>query len=56
MVRPWVMSYSLVYFGVWISSTLGTELPYCPVGTMFVVKEFDQGIGGIAIGSLRVGR
>ena len=56
VIWPRVVSYSSVDLGVWISSTFGAELPYRPVGAMFVIEEFDKGVCGITIRSLRVGR
>lgn len=55
MIRPWVMPYSIVNFTVWVSGPFGAEFPYCPVGAVFVVKEFDKTVGRVAVGTLRVG-
>ncbi len=55
MVWPWVVPYSSVNFGVWVPCALGTELPYSPVGAMFIIEKFDECVCRVAIGSLRIG-
>lgn len=35
MVREWIVIYAVVHLAIWIASTLSTELPYCPIFTMF---------------------
>lgn len=52
VVRPRIMSYPSIHFGVGVACSLGTELPYRPVGAMLVIEEFDEGIGGVSVGSL----
>lgn len=49
------MSYSSVDLGVWVPCALGTELPYCPIDAMFIIQELDEGVCGVAVGSLGVG-
>lgn len=56
MIWPGVMAYSTINLGVWITRTLCTKLPYRPVFAMCAVKEFDETIGWIAVGSLGIGR
>ena len=55
MVGPWVVPYSSVDLGVWVSCSFGTELPYRPVVTMPGIEKVDESICGVAVGSLRVG-
>ncbi len=55
MIRPRVVSYSVVYKLVRISRSFGSELPYSPVLAMFRVEKLDKTVEGIAIGALRVG-
>ena len=54
VVRPWIVPYSAIDLGVRVTCTFSTKLPNCPVLAMLVVEKFDQGVGRIAISSLRV--
>ena len=56
VVWPWIVPYPAVDFRVRVTSAFSTKFPNCPVLAMLVVKKFDQGIGRVAISSLRVGR
>ena len=56
MVWPWKMFYSIVDFAVRIACTFSAKLPYCPLVAMFVVEEFDQGIGRISVSALGICR
>lgn len=56
VIGPWIVSYSSVDLRVWVPCALGTELPYCPVDAMFVIQELDEGVCGVAVGALGVGR
>ena len=56
MVRPWEMFYSVVDLAVRIACTFSAKLPYRPHGTMFVVQEFDQGVGWVAVSTLWICR
>lgn len=52
MVRPWVMPYPAVHFGVWVARSFSTELPYSPVDVVLVSEKSDKGIGRVAVGFL----
>ena len=56
MVRPWEMFYSVVDLAVRIACTFCAEFPYRPLVTMFVVKEFDEGVGWVAVSTLWIRR
>lgn len=56
MIWPRVMSYPIVDFTIRVAGAFSTELPYCPIGAMLVVEKFHEGIGGVAVGALWVGR
>jgi hypothetical protein len=56
MVRPRVVVYSTMDFGIRIARALCTEFPDCPFGMVFLVEELDKSVGGISVGSLRVCR
>ena len=55
MIRPWEVFYSVVDLAVRIAGTFSTELPYRPVGAMFVVKKLDQGVSWVTVSALRIG-
>ncbi len=55
VVGPWIVSYSSVDLRVWVPCALGAELPYCPVDAMFIIQKLDEGVCGVAVGSLGVG-
>lgn len=44
-----------IHLTVRIPSPLCAELPYLPFLAVFVVKEFDELVEGVAVGSLGVG-
>lgn len=54
VIRPWVVPYTTVYRFVWISGSLGAELPYRPVFTMLGVEKLDELVEGVSVGELRV--
>lgn len=54
MVWPWEMLYSVVDLAIRIACTFGAKLPYPPLGSMFVVKEFDQSVGWVAVSALGI--
>ena len=56
VVRPWIVPYSAVDLRVRVTGAFSTKLPNCPVLAMLVVEKFDQGIGRVAVSSLRVSR
>lgn len=56
MVGPWKMFYSIVDLAVRIACTFSAKLPYRPLGTMFVVQEFDKRVGWIAVCTLWICR
>ena len=56
MVRPWEMFDSVVNLAVRIACTFGAEFPYCPLVAMFVVKELDQDVGWVTVGTLWIRR
>ena len=55
VVRPWIVPYSAIDLGVRVAGAFCTKLPDRPVLAMLIVKKFDQGVGRIAVSSLRVG-
>ena len=54
MVGPWKVFYSIVDLAIGIACTFGAELPYRPLRAMFIVKEFDQGVGWVAVSALGI--
>lgn len=54
MVWPWKVFYSIVDLAVRITCTFSTELPYRPLGAMFVVEELDKGVGWVAVSALGI--
>ena len=56
MVRPWKMFDSVVNLAVRIACTLGAKFPYRPLIAMFVVKEFDEGVGWVTVSTLWIRR
>lgn len=55
MVRPREMPDSVVDLTIRIAGTFSAKFPYCPVGAMFVVEEFDKGISWVAVSTLWIG-
>ncbi len=56
MVGPWEMFYSVIDLAVWIACSFGAKFPYCPHVAMFVVKEFDEGVGWVTVSALWICR
>ena len=56
MIWPWVMPYSTVDFGVWVTCPFRSKLPYRPLGLVLVVEKLDECVRWVAIRSLRIGR
>lgn len=56
MVWPGKVFYSIVYLAVRIACTFGAKFPYGPFGAMFIVKEFDEGVGWVAVSALGICR
>ena len=54
MVWPGEVFYSMVDLAVRVTCTFSTELPYRPLGAMFVVKKFDKGVGWVAVSALGI--
>ena len=54
MIRPRVVTDAAVDEVVGIASSFATELPYRPLRAMFVVKELNKLVEGVAVGALRV--
>lgn len=55
MVGPREMPDSVVDLTIRIAGTFSAKFPYCPVGAMFVVEEFDKGISWVAVSTLWIG-
>lgn len=49
MIWPWEVVYAIVDFRVWIACAFSAEFEYCPISTMFVVKELHELICGVPI-------
>ena len=54
MIRPGVVPYAAIDGLVGISRPFGAELPYRPVIWVFSVKEGDEAVERVTIGSLGV--
>lgn len=48
------MIYAIVDFRIWVASSFGAELPYCPLLAVFVVEELDERGERVAVGELGV--
>lgn len=55
VIRPGVVPYSTINFGVWVAGALGPELPNGPAFSMLGVEELDESVGWISIGTFWVG-
>lgn len=54
MIRPWVVPYAAVDGLIRVSRPFGAELPYRPVVRVLGIKEGDEAVERVAVGSLRV--
>ncbi len=41
MIGPWVMAYTVIYFGVRVASAFGAKFPNGPILIMFIVEKPD---------------